>query len=113
MYVDYAYYTTEYGGKTSEIDFTSLELRASATVDYYTFGRIETVELPIKNAVCELIDLYAQLEKQGGKEIASESVASHSVSYVAEDNISSRKKEKQIIQRHLAHSGLLYRGVGL
>lgn len=111
MYVDYNYYSNTYGGKVSSIDFTALEIKASRVLNYYTFNRIEEVTDSIKLAVCELVDYLKELEDKGGKEIASEKVSTHSVTYADKDNISSKKKQKEIINNYLGHTGLLYRGV--
>lgn len=111
MYVDYEYYSINYGGKVSSTDFTTLEIKASGILNYYTFNRIEEVTEDIKLTICELVDYLKELENKGGKEIASESVSTHSVTYAAKDNTSTKKKQKEIINKYLAHTNLLYRGV--
>lgn len=110
MYVDYTFYSGTYGGKVSIEEFTKLEIQASTIVDYYTFNRIKEVDTKIKFAVCELIDYLKQLEDNGGKEISSESVGDHSVSYVTEDTTTVSKKQRDIVKRYLGNTGLMYRG---
>lgn len=110
MYVDYDFYISSYGGKNLLDDFTKLEMQASTLVDYYTFNRITEPNDKVKFAVCELIDYLYELEDTGGKEVDSESVGGHSVSYVSGDNLSSTEKQKAIITKYLGHSGLMYRG---
>lgn len=110
MYVDYSFYEMEYGGKVPQEDFINLELKASGIINYYTFNRIEEVTENIKFAVCELIDNINEYEDAEGKDIASESVGTYSVSYSDRFNISNVKKQKNIISKWIP-SNLLYRGV--
>lgn len=112
MYVDYDFYSTTYGGSVSSTEFTKLEIQSSSIVDFYTLNRIDKTDVSdkIKLAVCELVDYLKELEAIGGKEIASESVGSHSVSYVT-NNTSSEDKKYSIVKKYLGHTGLMYRGV--
>jgi len=111
MYLDYSFYESEYGGQVSSEKFKPLEIQASMTVKHYTFNRVSTASDEVKYAVCELVDYLYQLKKTGGKEIASESVGSHSVNYVVDKSKSVESTKKEIIKRYLGHTGLLYRGV--
>lgn len=113
MYVEYEFYKNTYGGKVSEQEFKHLEVLAANTVDYYTFNRIIGPDDNVKYAVCELIDYLAELKATGGKEIASESVGTHSITYVtAKDSRDPIKaKQRSIVAKYLAHTGLMYRGV--
>lgn len=112
MYVDYEFYSTNFGGKVAENEFTKLEIQASTLIDYYTFNRIKEVNDKIKYAVCELIDYLKELERNGGKEISQESIGSQSVSYATGENqLTAEQKKFNIVKKYLGHSGLLYRGV--
>lgn len=111
MYVDYDYYSNTYQGKVKAEDFTNLEIKAKNTLDYYTFNRIETVDDNVKLAVCELIDFMQEDRENEGKEIESEKVGSYSVTYSKENIISKSKKQRNIINKYLGHTNLLYRGI--
>lgn len=108
MYVNYDYYSNNYGGKVSSTDFTTLEIKAKKVLDYYTFNRIETVDDNVKLAVCELIDFIQEDEE--GKEIESEKVGSYSVTYAKQSVFARNRKQKAIINKYLGHTNLLYRG---
>lgn len=113
MYVDYEFYQNTYGGTLTADIFASLVVPASSIVDYYTFNRIKEPDTKVKYAVCELIDYLAELKATGGKEVASETVGTHSITYVtAKDGRDPIKaKQKSIVAKYLAHTGLMYRGV--
>lgn len=110
MYIDFDYYSNIYKGKVKEEDFTTLEIKASGILNYYTFNRIEEVTENIKLAVCELIDNIKEFEDTEGKDITSETVGTYSVSYSDKFNISNVKKQKNIISKWIP-TNLLYRGV--
>jgi hypothetical protein len=114
MYVDYEFYKNNYGGRISPFEFPRLKIQASNIVDYYTFNRIETVDDRVKYAVCELVDYLKEVEDKGGKEVASEKVSTHSVTYVVgskEGTDPVKQKQKDIVKKWLGHTGLMYRGV--
>ena len=115
MYVGYEYYKETYNGTVPMERFNNLEIRASNLIDYYTFNRLKDKEIgnKAKFAVCELIDYLAELKATGGKEVASETVGTHSITYVtAKDGRDPIKaKQKSIVAKYLAHTGLMYRGV--
>ncbi len=113
MYVDYEFYKNTYGGTLTADIFASLVVSASSIVDYYTFNRIKEPDTKVKYAVCELIDYLAELKATGGKEVASETVGTHSITYVtAKDSRDPVKaKQRSIVAKYLAHTGLMYRGV--
>lgn len=115
MYVDYEFYKTEWHGKLAQEDFDKLELQARIVVDLYTLNRIKELEViseKVKYAVCELIDYMSKLEENDGKEIASETVDKYSVTYVtSNDKDTVKAKQKDIIKKWLAHTGLMYRGI--
>lgn len=113
MYLEHDFYTEEWGGKLPVPVFKRLVVQASSIIDYYTFNRIGNATLNVKYAVCELIDYLIELENTGGKEILSEKVSTHSVTYVnsskdGQDPV--KKKQKDIVAKYLGHSGLMYRG---
>jgi len=113
MYVDFDYYSNTYKGKVKEENFTALENKASGLVNYYTFNRIEEVDEQVKLTVCELIDNINEMNQLKGDNVTQEKVGSYSVSYANSSTRKSELKEEQknIIFKHLAHTGLLYRGV--
>lgn len=117
MYVDYDYYSNNYKGKVKEEEFTTLEIKASGILNYYTFNRIEDITDNIKLTICELIDYIAEEERvRTEKEIQSESVGTRSVTYAIAKNRNKnssvvKKEQKDIIYKYLAHTGLLYRGL--
>src|SRR5699024_272870 len=118
MYADYTFYNNNWGGNVTEKEFDKLALKAKSVVDLYTFDRVKKRdEIPdeVKYAMCELKDYEKQLEDTGGKEIAGEKTASHSVTYAVSKQDSNRaikSKQKDIVRRWLVNTDLMYRGVG-
>lgn len=114
VYVSYEFYRDEYGGKlVAPEQFSNLENIASATVDFYTFNRITEVDDKIRFAVCELVDYLYGLAQTGGKEVASEKVSTHSITYATntQEGIDPvKKKQRDIVAKYLLHTGLMYRG---
>ena len=93
VYVDFAYYQDTFlGSLVTSADFDVLALRASKTIDRFTFNRADaiiTAETPvadvtgIKMATCAVVDeLSKQDSADHDKAIQSEGVGGHSVSYV-------------------------------
>lgn len=116
MYLDYDFYKTNWGNKVPEEDFTQLNIKATQIIDYYTFNRLKNLEIiddDVKYAICELIDDMHRLKATGGKEIASEKVGTHSITYATSSNSDDtvKKKQKDIVKKWLGHTGLMYRGV--
>lgn len=117
MYVDYEFYKDTWGGFVPENIFPRLEIQARSIVDYYTFNRLKGVKSTsdnVKYAMCELIEYLQKLEYTDGKEIASEKVGTHSVTYATsrKEGIDPvEEKKKDIVRKYLAHTGLMYRGV--
>ncbi len=118
MYLDYDFYIIDWGGNLKENEFNKLAIKAKSVIDFYTLDRVKKLdEIPIevKYAMCELIDYEKQLEDTGGKEIASEKTASHSINYAVSKQGSNRaikSKQKDIVRRWLINTDLMYRGVG-
>lgn len=133
-YADYDFYKNEYFGRAiSEDDFPRLALRGSQYIDYITQGRAEAkADLDaVKMCCCELAEKYQTVEAaqelaqkslsagSDGLEVQSETVGSWSRSYrssgdsaqsAAQVAADSKAELYSIAQRHLAKTGLLYRG---
>lgn len=127
--VDYDYYTDIFEGSSiPESSFNKYSIKASYRVNNYTSNRINSSNLSenIKNIVCEIAEvLYSQdllileLESVEKKEVASETVGPHSISYVSKTNTLNQRvlndseldqKCYEICYNNLACTGLLYRG---
>ena len=121
IYADESFYQETYlQGRTAVITaaFLHYAMQASALIDYHTFGNIDADNLPdeVKYCCCELAEQLCTDESQTAQSegIASEKVEGWSVSY---ESTESRKTALQAAQRDcirkwLAHTGLLYSGVG-
>ncbi|EOY7425819.1 TPA: hypothetical protein KOS69_003207 [Clostridioides difficile] len=107
-YIDYEFYKS-LGGKIPQGSFDRYAIRATKYVDYNTFNRIEEVTEEIKLATCEVADLIYKSNLEGDREIQSESVGSHSVTY-STSNKTIEQKAYDILKMYL-DSDLLYRGV--
>lgn len=112
--VEYAFYQDTYGGnKIAEEAFPRMAARAAEYVDLVTMGRAERCSCPdkIQRAVCAVAEAW-QLNEQGGG-IASEENDGLRVNYVA--GVSRAKTDDERLYeaacRHLALTGLLYRGM--
>jgi len=107
-YADYVYYIGEYGGKkVSTVDFNRLSLLASMYIDNETKNRIVETTDTIKMCMCALVD---ELQDQTEPEVASETSGKESRSYVKSEKTDNQKLY-EIIERWLASTGLLYRGL--
>ncbi len=121
-YVDFDYYANTYGGSAIvSASFNKMALLASRVIDQITFERAydiidantdtELVE-KIKYATCSVADELKNHEANGIKEVASESVGSHSVSYV--DNGDARRtrndKLRDAAKLYLGSTGLMFGG---
>lgn len=113
--VDYDFYLQVYKGKMTQEDFERLSVKASAYLDYVTFGRIndalpDSVQQKVKLALCEVVDTYLLNEQGGG--IASESNDGISVTYVSSSNAKTdTQRLYSAVSLYLGGTGLLYRGV--
>ncbi|UWD43272.1 hypothetical protein NYU56_18430 (plasmid) [Clostridioides difficile] len=107
-YIDYEFYSG-FGGKIPQGSFDRYAIRATKYIDYNTFGRIKEITEDIKITTCEIADLIYKSSLEGDKEIQSESVGSHSVTYTA-NNKTVEQKAYDILKMYL-DSELLYRGV--
>lgn len=122
-YATYSYYITTYlGSLIASVDFATLALRASAYIDQITFNRaaaIITADTPtetvdaIKMATCAVAE---DLQRWGGSTtdggVQSESVGSHSVSYVkgAAATLSGIEKLARTAALYLNSTELMYKG---
>lgn len=114
-YLDYLYYKASFGGSTiPETSFLSYERKARVFMDYITFNRLNQDETLIddivKECLCEIMECNYKIENDGGIK-QSESVGSHSVSFVVNPNTTEYSKYYKIARMYLGHTGLLYRGV--
>lgn len=130
--VDYDYYSDEYGGSSiPESSFETKAIEANSKVNYYTFNRINKTNLTkeIRNVTCQVAELLFEQEKLKNKvsqssieskEISSETLGPHSISYVNKANIQAAQilseeelesKIYKIVYQALAHTGLMYRGI--
>ena len=135
MFVDYEFYTSEYGGKLSEEDFTIYANRASYYIDSLTLNKaskyLETTTLEasedgvrkkIEMACSVVADVLAKsdmtqemsgMSGASGTIYQSETVGAHSVAYRTGFEIDKALKEQinGILGVYLAGTGLLYRGI--
>lgn len=122
VYADFNFYTDEYlAGKSAAVtaaDFSYYARSASKVIDTYTFGNIDTKNIPeeVRMCCCELAEMAYKSDtsraamKQG---ITSESVQGWSQSYESSE---ARQKAAQAaysasIYKWLSGTGLLYSGV--
>lgn len=127
--IDYNYYSKSYGGSSiPESSFNKYSIKASSKINNYTSNRINTSNISdnIKNTICEIMEilykndlLISELENIEKKEIASETVGPHSISYVSKSTtinqriLSDEELERKcyrICYNNLSCTGLLYRG---
>lgn len=132
LMVDYNYYSENYGGSSiPESSFDTKAIEASDKVNYYTFNRIDKANITkeIRNITCRIAELLFEQEElknkakksaAENKEIASETLGPHSISYVNKANIQAAQilsedelesKIYKIVYQALAHTGLMYRGI--
>lgn len=110
MYAEYEFYTEQFGGSIiPQTAFNRQAIRASRYLDQVTFNRIKEVTPDIQLATCEIAEAYYNAQEHEGKEIASESVGSQSVSYVATVK-SFEAKCYDLARLYLGGTNLLYRG---
>ena len=139
LLVDYKYYSSTecYGGSSiPESSFKPKAIEASNKVNYYTFNRIdeeilnqEKIGDNIKDITCQIAELLFEQEKLKNKvsqssieskEVASETLGPHSISYVNKANIQAAQilseeelesKIYKIVYQALIHTSLMYRGI--
>ena len=129
MHVTYGYYESKYlldrEPVIPEDDFQFWEKQAQRILNQYTFNRLVLatglVTDEVKDCACELAELLYQADKsaqqaleQGGV-LQSYSNDGESGTFDLSQSVfteeGKRKKTREIIQRYLGHTGLLYRGI--
>lgn len=127
MYVDFDYYSTEYGGTAIDTNsFKTYERKARVKLDEFTFDRLKNdatlIDNTVKDCLCEMMEKTFSLEQETaateGKIISSESVDGHNVTYAISDSekneIDRSKVDKiklyNVAKEYLGNTGLLYRG---
>lgn len=115
-YVDFKYYTNDYGGvhiKTDK-DFKRAAKISEAFVDQVTFGRIaklDSITDSIRDAICCVADAVAVQNEKREAVVKSESNDGYSISYAdAMNDTVVRNEMYRAVKSYLANTGLLYRG---
>ena len=126
-YVDFDYYSKEYNGTLiPEKSFPKISVKASQKINYFTQNRIVEETEVIKYTTCLIADEIMKNENlkntiSNDKEVASESVGPHSVSYVnkatikkeqIKDNITLNRCLYNICLENLPNE-LMYRGINV
>lgn len=120
MYVDYAYYKEQYGGKLEKDAFECQEHRAEAYIRYLTMRqRLPDLDAA-RDAVCSVAEAYAAVyasQEQPGRTVKSENNDGYSVTYVTDradgeslETYASRKAY-EAARIYLLPAGLLNRSV--
>ena len=120
-YADYKFYVNDFhGNAVSEADFDRLCERAGEYIDYFTLGNervYHDTDKILAKCCCAVAEVI--LNEENGGLIASESVGSHSISYVrgiTTGAANAVKSEEQrvydTVKRYLLNTGLLYYGMG-
>ncbi|MBO5369891.1 MAG: hypothetical protein J6B23_04345 [Clostridia bacterium] len=117
MFADKEYYVNVFCGEANEklpAENVVMYLRKASTFLnslFVTKKPEEPYDECIKNACCEIAECFFQADSRAG--IASESNDGYSVTYTSESAQGSASATAYTIaQRNLAHTGLLYRGIG-
>ena len=126
VYADYAYYVADFAGTAlTEDEFPSYAKKASALVDYVTFGRIEAlgperVIDAVRDATCAVAEKLKQFDSarvtdSDGRALASENNDGYSVSFRDGDSLEAQTVQTKTvlttIRMYLAHTGLMYQGI--
>lgn len=124
MYVDYAYYASEYGGEIiPENFFSGYERRAEAYIRKITYVRGDIFSMEsdmVKDAVCAVADVYCSYDQKQASAgmVKSENNDGYSVTYVTEQTDGQtteevlRKKAYAAASAYLLPTGWLSRKVG-
>lgn len=132
MYAEYGYYQEEYlSGREPvipETEYAYWEKQARQEIDKRTMGRItkdpSLVSDNVKECACELAELLYRAGKLSDEAyargeagpLASYSNDGESGTYDLSQSVytenGAARKRREIIIKHLAHTGLLYTGVG-
>lgn len=122
VYADYDFYNDEYlqgrAPAVTQDEFAFYARSASKLIDIYTFGNIDSADVPdeVRLCCCELVEhIYkADHSETSGKDgLASESTMGWSQSY---ESTTSRKEAAENVQRScvykwLSGTGLFFAGV--
>ena len=123
-YADYTYYLDTYGGTIIPAEAFEKTMRdASREVNRYTLERAEAVLAAnsdlsliekIKFAACAVAEVIYQYGNQlmARRDIASESVGDHSVSYLSTDQLRANEVHaiSETIEGYLGLTGLMFLG---
>jgi len=123
-FADYTYYLDTYGGTIIPAEAFEKAMRdASREVNRYTLERAEAVLAAnsdlsliekIKFAACAVAEVIYQYGNQimGRRDIASESVGDHSVSYLSTDQLRANEVHaiSETIEGYLGLTGLMFLG---
>ena len=124
-YADYEYYVESYLlGRQPDIPestFRYYEKQAEKEIDRVTFDRAKRMETPkeVKDCVCDVAELIYKAEQYGGSDapgpLASYGIDGETGTYDLSRSIyteeGKRKKIKEIIEKYLENTGLMYLGV--
>lgn len=129
MYVDFTYYTDNFGGTAITAEsFNTYERKARVFLDNVTFNRLQAdatlITAIVKDCMCEIMDTNFNLDEKAketdGSLISSETVGNTTTSYVISDieknsvdrSQINKAKYYNIAKEYLSNTGLLYRGIG-
>jgi len=129
MYVDFTYYTDNFGGTAINAESFNKYLRKVTTfIDNITFDRLtgESVIISdnVKNCLCEMMELNFELDQKeietNGQLISSETVdkvtTQYAISDIEKNSVDksqiNKAKYYNIAKEYLSNTGLLYRGIG-
>lgn len=126
-YVDFDYYSKEYNGTLiPEKSFLKISVEASQKINYFTQNRIVKETEVIKYTTCLIADEIMKNENlkntiSNDKEVASESVGPHSVSYVNKATIQKEQIKDDITLNRCLYNiclenlpnELMYRGINV
>lgn len=126
-YVDFDYYSKEYNGTLiPKESFDKMSVEASQKINYFTQNRIVEETEVIKYTTCLIADEIMKNENlkntiSNDKEVASESVGPHSVSYINKATIQKEQiKDDTTLNRCLYNiclenlpNELMYRGINV
>ena len=124
-YADYEYYVESYLlGRQPDIPestFRYYEKQAEKEIDRVTFDRAKRMETPkeVKDCVCDVAELIYKAEQYGGSDapgpLASYGndggTGTYDLSRSVYTEEGKRKKIREIIEKHLGNTGLMYLGV--
>ncbi len=121
VYADNNFYTDEYlAGKSAAVtaaDFPYYARQASAVIDRYTHGNIDSADVPeqVKYCCCELAELmfHDEFSEKNNGGVSSESVQGWSKSYESTENRKTAlaASQRKCVYKWLSNTGLLYSGV--